>query len=373
MVSSETKRIKSFFFFFFRERRLFLDPAGTSKSNGSLMMERIETGDLKVAAVLHDFVTREALPGTGMSADAFWGGFGALVQELAPRNRALLQRRDELQARIDAWHREHAMGEHDQSAYEAFLREIGYLVPAPAAFSVDTANVDPEIASIAGPQLVVPISNARYALNAANARWGSLFDALYGTDAIPDADGATRGHGYNAARGARVVARAKALLDEAVPLAHGSHARACGYAVRAGALVVALDDGEAGLAQPGALVGYRGAAQAPDAVLLRHHGLHLELVIDRAHPIGRTDPAGLADLVLESAVTTIADCEDSVAAVDAGDKVDIYRAWLGLMRGTLEASFAKGGGTVTRRLNEDRRYTAPGGRARWWCQAARCC
>ncbi len=324
-------------------------------------MERIEAGGLRVARVLHDFITEEALPGTGVAAEAFWGGFGAIVAELAPRNRALLERRDDLQRQLDAWHREHATGPRDPAAEEAFLRSIGYLEPEPAPFSVATTNVDPEIASIAGPQLVVPINNPRYALNAANARWGSLYDALYGTDAIPDTGETARGRGFNQTRGALVVRRARAVLDGAAPLARGSHADARGYAVRDGALVVTLPDGETGLAQPDALVGLRGEPASPEALVLRHNGLHLELVFDRTSPIGATDPAGLSDLVLESAVSTIADCEDSVAAVDAGDKVEVYRAWLGLMRGTLEASFPKGGQTVTRRLNEDRRYRTPDG------------
>ncbi|MEZ0167612.1 malate synthase G [Microvirga sp. TS319] len=327
-------------------------------------MNRVQTHGLSVAEALHDFVVREALPGTGIAADAFFAGLAGLVRDFAPRNRALLATRDSLQAAIDAFYRARAGQPLDPAAAERFLREIGYIVPAPEAVSVTTAHVDDEIARIAGPQLVVPVSNARYALNAANARWGSLYDALYGTDAIPD-DGATaRSDGYNTARGAAVVARARALLDEAVPLAQGSHAAAAGYAVRAGALVVRLQDGrETGLADPAQCVGYQGAAESPSAVLLGHHNLHLELRIDRSHPIGAADPAGVADLVLEAAVSTIMDLEDSVAAVDAADKVAVYRTWLGLMKGDLVETFAKGGQTVTRRLNPDRVYTAPGGGA----------
>lgn len=325
-------------------------------------MERIEVGGIKVAREVHDFVNREALPGTGVTAEAFWTGFARIVAELAPRNAALLRRRDELQAQIDAWHLAHRQAPHDPVAYERFLREIGYLLDEPAAFSVSTANVDDEIATIAGPQLVVPVMNARYALNAANARWGSLYDALYGTDAIDEADGKSRAGGYNEVRGAAVIARARAVLDAAAPLARGSHADAAGYAVESGALAVTLRDGSrTGLAEPRQFAGYRGSEAAPDAVLLVRHGLHLEIVVDRSHRIGATDAAGIADVVLESAPTTIMDCEDSVAAVDAADKILVYRNWLGLMQGTLEATFPKGGGTVTRTLHPDREYRGPAG------------
>ncbi len=321
-------------------------------------MDRIDVAGLKVAKVLHDFMA-EAVQGTGVSADAFWTGFAALLTDLAPRNAALLARRDELQRHIDHWHGAHAAKPIDAAAYEAFLRDIGYIVDEPAPFSVETDNVDPEIASIAGPQLVVPVMNARYALNAANARWGSLYDALYGTDAIPETGESARTAGYNPARGALVVARAKKLLDQSTPLATGSHADATGYTIEGGALSASGTP----LATPGQFVGYTGDTAAPTAILLRHHGIHIEIRIDRAHPIGKTDPAGVADLVLESAITTIQDCEDSVAAVDAQDKVDVYRNWLGLMAGTLEASLEKNGRTIIRRLNPDRAYTAPDGSA----------
>jgi malate synthase len=321
-------------------------------------MQYVDAGDLRVAKPLYDFVQDEALPGTGVDPKAFWIGFSALVHDLAPTNRALLEKRDAMQAAIDAWHKEHSARPIDGAAYRAFLTGIGYLQPEPPPFSITTSNVDPEIATIAGPQLVVPITNARYALNAANARWGSLYDALYGTDAIPDADGAERGRGLNPVRAARVVARAKAILDQIAPLAEGKHADATGYAVRDGALVVS---GRVALRDTAQFVGHRGPAEAPSAVLFLHHGLHLELVIDRAHPIGRDDPAGVADMILESALTTIMDCEDSVAAVDTEDKVAVYRNWLGLCQGTLSATFEKGGRTLERRLEPDRSYETPAG------------
>ncbi len=314
---------------------------------------------LKVAAELCRFVEQEALPGTGLDAAGFWASFARIVATFAPRNAGLLARRDELQAKIDAWHRAHPLSAFDAAAYRSFLAQIGYLVPAPSQVAVRTQGVDPEIARVAGPQLVVPVNNARYALNAGNARWGSLYDALYGTDAIPEDGGATRGPGYNKLRGERVIARAKAILDQAVPLAGASHADAAGYAIEGGKLVAKTASGGVGLKDPAALAGWHGEAASPTAILLVHHGLHLELVLDRNHPIGREDKAGLADVVAESALTTIMDCEDSVAAVDAADKVEVYRAWLGLMLGTLSASFEKGGRTLARHLNPDRSYTAP--------------
>ncbi len=323
-------------------------------------MDRISAGGLQVAGVLHRFVEAEALPGTGLDPEAFWAGFAALVRDLAPRNRALLARRDALQARIDAWHEEHGAGEPE--AYRAFLREIGYLLPRPAPFSVSTSRVDDEIAAVAGPQLVVPLSNARYALNAANARWGSLYDALYGTDAVPETAGAERVRNYNRVRGRRVVARARQVLDSAAPLAQGSHADAVAYAIADARLTVTLANGAAtGLRQPGRLVGHTGDRAAPATILLRNNGLHLEIVFDRTTPVGADDLAGISDLVMEAAVSTIIDCEDSVAAVDADDKVELYRNWLGLMRGTLSAAFTKGGERLERRLNPDRSFTRPGG------------
>ena len=317
-------------------------------------MERITTDGLQIAAALHAFIETEALPGTALSSDAFWSGYAAILADLTPRNAALLARRDALQAQIDAWHAGHKGAAPDPAAYEAFLRGIGYLLPEPEPFSVQTSGVDAEITSIAGPQLVVPVSNARYALNAANARWGSLYDALYGTDAISEADGAGRAGAFNPARGAKVVARARAFLDEAAPLTIGSHQAVTGYAVENGALSPALAD-------PAQFVGYLGDAAAPSAIVLKRNGLHIELLINRNHPIGRSDPSGLADVVLESAISTIMDCEDSVAAVDADDKVAVYRNWLGLMDGSLSASFPKGGKTVERRLAADRVFTAPDG------------
>ncbi|MDP8919659.1 MAG: malate synthase G, partial [Pseudomonadota bacterium] len=325
-------------------------------------MTRIQTNGLQVAPVLHGFIEQEALAGTGVSADAFWKGLAGLVKEFAPRDRELLAIRDKIQTQIDDYHRARAGRPLDQAEYEGFLRDIGYVLPEPQDFAVNTQNVDDEIARIAGPQLVVPVSNARYALNAANARWGSLYDALYGTDALPEEDGATRSGGYNKARGAKVVARAREVLDQAAPLAGGSHKDAAGYAIQGGALILKLKDGgETGLADPAQLVGYQGDQTDPTAVLLRHNNMHIEIRFDRSHPIGAEDPAGVADVVLESAVSTIMDLEDSVAAVDADDKVQVYRTWLGLMKGDLLESFEKGGRTVERRLNPDRVYTAVNG------------
>lgn len=327
------------------------------------MSERIDAGGLKVAKPLYDLIANEIAPGTGIAPDAFWAALADVVAELGPRNRVLLERRDALQAQIEQWHLAHRGRPVDLPAYRAFLTEIGYLETEGPDFSVTTDNVDPEIAEIAGPQLVVPVNNARYALNAANARWGSLYDALYGTDAIPEDDGAERAGSYNPVRGARVVAAANAFLDAHVPLAGGpSYADVQGYLVRDGALVATLANATTtGLADPTAFAGYQGDADAPTTILLVHHGLHIEILIDRAHPIGAASPAGVKDVVLEAAVTAIQDCEDSVAAVDAEDKVEVYRNWLGLMRGDLGASFSKGGRVIERHLNPDRVYTAPDG------------
>ena len=326
-------------------------------------MSRTPLHRLQVDADLARFIDTEVLPGTGVAADAFWAGFSALAHELAPKNRALLAERDRLQAELDAWHEAHPGPIADMPAYRAFLVRIGYLVEPPARVQATTANVDAELARQAGPQLVVPILNARYALNAANARWGSLYDALYGTDAIPETDGATRDGAYNPVRGAQVIAFARRVLDQAAPLAAGSHADAAGYRVEGGQLVVALASGTTtGLKDPDAFVGFQGDAAAPSSVLLVHHGLHLDIRIDRSTPIGKTDAAGVADVVLEAALSTILDLEDSVAAVDAEDKLLAYRNWLGIQQGTLTEEVAKGGKTFTRRLNADRVYTAADGR-----------
>ena len=324
------------------------------------MTERIAKGTLRIAKPLFDFVNDEALPGSGIDPEGFWKSFEAILTDLAPKNRALLARRDELQARIDAWHGERR--ELDPEAYKAFLAEIGYLVPEGGDFAIETVGVDPEIRAVPGPQLVVPLTNARYALNAANARWGSLYDALYGTDAIPADGGAERGGAYNPVRGACVIAFARRFLDEAAPLAAGSHADVTGYAIREGRLEVALRGGGAtGPADAARFAGFAGDPARPSSVLFVNHGLHFELRIDREHPVGRDDDAGIADIVVEAAVTTIMDCEDSVATVDAEDKVAAYRNWLGLMRGDLTASFEKGGRAVERRLAPDRVFVAPGG------------
>jgi malate synthase len=322
---------------------------------------RTDAGGLSVATVLYDFVVKEALPGSGVAPETFWTGFGTLIGEFSPRNRALLDKRDALQAKIDAWHLAHKGQPFDSAAYQDFLREIGYLVADPAPFTVATDRVDAEIAHIAGPQLVVPVMNARYALNAANARWGSLYDALYGTDAIPETDGAAKGPGFNKVRAAKVIAKSKEFLDASGKLATGSYADATGFTVQDGKLVIRTAAGETGLQEPAKFAGYLGDAAAPTAILLKNHNLHIEIVINPASPIGKDDPAGISDIVLESAISTIMDCEDSVAAVDAEDKVEVYRNWLGLMNGTLQAPLEKGGKTIIRKLNPDREFTAPDG------------
>ncbi|MEO8224508.1 MAG: malate synthase G [Gammaproteobacteria bacterium] len=324
------------------------------------MSDRILHGGLSIARELYELVGTEILPGTDVSAEAFWSGFGRIVAELTPRNRALLARRDELQTRIDAWHR--ANPHPAPGTYKRFLTDIGYLLPEGQPFNVTTTNVDEEIATLAGPQLVVPVKNARYALNAANARWGSLYDALYGTDVITEDGGATRGDQYNPVRGAKVIAYARDFLDATFPLATGSHHDATRYSVSAGKLAVALAGGNSSaLRDPGLFVGYAGAPDDPQGVLLRQNGLHVEIQIDARNPIGRDDKAHVKDVCLEAALTTIQDCEDSVAAVDGADKVEVYRNWLGLMLGTLECSLTKGGKTITRRLDADRIFTAAGG------------
>ncbi|MCH2165484.1 MAG: malate synthase G [Marinovum sp.] len=318
------------------------------------MGERVGRAGLQIATELVEFIETQALPGTGVDADTFWQGLSDLVHTRGTENRALLAKRTELQTQIDEWHKARANQPHDAKAYKAYLQEIGYLLPEGECFEADTANVDPEIAQTPGPQLVVPITNARFALNAANARWGSLYDAFYGTDAmgtLPPKGGYDRGHG------ARVVARARVFLDEAFPIQGVSHADVRRYYVHDGALLV--DDMP--LVSPSKFVGYRGHPKAPDAVLLKNNGLHVELVFDRTHPVGARDQAGLADVVLESALTAIMDCEDSVACVDAEDKVLAYGNWLGLMQGNLESTFQKGGASRTRRLNEDRVFMAPDG------------
>jgi malate synthase len=330
-----------------------------------MVAKQVQIGGLGVDKALRDFLEEEALPGTGVEPARFWASLEAVLRDWAPRNAEMLRKRDAIQARLDAWHRENPARPVDLAKYKSFLQEIGYLAEEPADFSVGTTDVDAEIATIAGPQLVVPVSNARYALNAANARWGSLYDALYGTDAIAEDDGAERGRGYNPKRGAKVIAYARGVLDRMAPLAGGvSHADSTNYALEGGALTVTMKDGaKVGLARPGQCVGYAGESWAPTAILLVNHGLHAEIHIDRTHQVGKTDPAGIADLVMEAAVTTIMDCEDSVAAVDAADKVLVYRNWLGLMKGDLTADLEKGGKTITRRLNPDRTWKTPSGGA----------
>ncbi|KUI20871.1 malate synthase G [Mycobacterium sp. GA-1285] len=329
------------------------------------MTDRVTVGNLRVARVLYDFINNEALPGTDIDPDTFWSGVDKVVADLTPKNEELLAKRDDLQARIDKWHRQRVIEPLDHDAYKAFLTEIGYLLPEPDDFTITTAGVDDEITTTAGPQLVVPILNARFALNAANARWGSLYDALYGTDVISEDDGAEKGDSYNRVRGDKVIAYARRFLDGAAPLASGAWSEATGLRIDmadgAGQLLVDLGDGNSvGLAAPEQFVGYTGELGSPQwSVLLRNNGLHVEILVDPESPVGSTDAAGIKDVVLESAVTTIMDFEDSVAAVDAADKVLGYRNWLGLNRGDLTEEVTKGGKTFTRKLNEDRTYTRP--------------
>ena len=326
------------------------------------MTERTTVHRLQVATELLRFIEDQVLPGTGVEPATFWQGFDQIVHDLAPKNAALLAERDRLQAEIDAWHKAHPGPIKNMRRYRAFLQKIGYLVPVPAKVKVTTKNVDAELALQAGPQLVVPITNARYALNAANARWGSLYDALYGTDVLSEDDGAQKGSGYNPKRGAKVIEYARHVLDRCVPLSKGSHLESTAYRVVDNNLAVTLKDGKVvGLKNPAQFVGFQGETDAPSGVLLSHHGLHMDIRIDRAHPIGRDDPAGVCDLVLESALSTIMDLEDSVAVVDAADKVQAYGNWLGILRGTLTETVAKGGKSFTRGLNPDRQYTGPRG------------
>ncbi|MDT5022059.1 MAG: malate synthase [Mycobacterium sp.] len=326
------------------------------------MTDRVSVGNLRVAQVLYDFVNNEALPGTDIDPDSFWAGVDKVVTDLQPQNQDLLARRDQLQAQIDKYHRQHVIEPLDPDGYREFLTEIGYLEPEPADFTITTAGVDDEITTTAGPQLVVPVLNARFALNASNARWGSLYDALYGTDVIPESDGAEKGTSYNRVRGDKVIAYARKFLDEAVPLSSGSWSDATGLSLEEGHLKVATADGSVDLASPEKFIGYTGDLGSPNwSVLLVNHGLHIEILVDPESPIGKTDAAGIKDVVLESAITTIMDFEDSVAAVDADDKVLGYRNWLGLNRGDLSEDVRKDGKTFTRVLNQDRTYKTPDG------------
>ena len=323
---------------------------------------RTRCGRLQVATNLYRFIEDKVLPGTGVSSATFWQGFDTLAHDLGPKNAALLAERDRLQLELDAWHKANPGPIADMPKYKAFLQQIGYLVPTPKEVKCETNDVDDEVAKLAGPQLVVPILNARYALNAANARWGSLYDALYGTDAISEANGADRRAAYNPVRGAKVIEYARYVLDRVAPLAKGSHIDSTRYAVHNGELRVTLKDGsQTGLAQNDKFIGYQGQASAPSAVLLRNNGIHLEIQVDRKHPIGKTDAAGVSDLLVEAALSTILDLEDSVAVVDADDKVVAYDNWLGILKGTLTEEVSKGGKTFTRRLHEDRRYTGANG------------
>ncbi|MDA0710803.1 MAG: malate synthase G, partial [bacterium] len=329
------------------------------------MTDRVERGGLRIDQELFALVKKEIVPGTGLDSDALWEGFGKIVSDLAPRNRTLLQKRDDLQARIDAWHVAHKGRAIDAAAYTSFLEDIGYLLPEGDHFQVLTTGVDREVSEVSGPQLVVPVDNARYCLNAANARWGSLYDAYYGTDVIPETDGAEKTAAYNPVRGDRVVQKAQAFLDQAAPLKAGPYSAVSHFSLGTEGgrktLVAKVNGVPTGLKSPDQFVGYVEKAGALSVILLRNNGLHIEIQLDRAHPIGKTHPAGVKDVVLESAITTIQDCEDSVAAVDAQDKVRVYRNWYGLMKGTLQTSFTKGDQTVARRLNPDRAYTGVDG------------
>ncbi|NLY64376.1 MAG: malate synthase G [Alcaligenaceae bacterium] len=328
------------------------------------MSNRTQSHRLQVATELKEFIDTHALPGTGVDQAAFWQGFDALIHDLAPENKALLAERDRIQAEMDNWYRANPGPIQDMAAYKAFLKEIGYLKDVPADFKVSTANIDYDISDQGGPQLVVPITNARYALNAANARWGSLYDALYGTDAISEEDGAGNTGGYNPVRGEKVIAYGRDFLDQSIPLAKGSHKDVTQYSAGNGEFSATLNDGsQTTLAEPDCFLGYRGDAANPEAIVLRHNGLHFEIQIDRNHPIGKQDPAGVKDLLLEAALSSIMDCEDSIAAVDAEDKVLAYRNWLGLMDGTLSETFSKNGKNLTRTLNPDRQYTSKTGEA----------
>ena len=326
------------------------------------MTQRVQVNGLQIADTLYQFVAERVIPGSGIENQAFWAALEAILTDLGPKNSALLAHRDELQAKIDTWHRTHAAHPVDQTAYKRFLQEIGYLLPPGEDFQITTANVDPEIAEVAGPQLVVPVTNARYALNAANARWGSLYDALYGTDVIEETEGAGRSGGFNPTRAARVVDYVMEFLDRTLPLQASGHAQVVRYAVVERVLILTLQDGgTTGLQNAESFVGYLGDPSAPSAVLLRNHGLHIELQIDKTHPIGKYHPGGIKDVVMEAAVTTIQDCEDSVSTVDAADKVLAYGNWLGLLKGDLTATLEKDGKTIERRLNPDRQYLAPDG------------
>ncbi|MFO7704847.1 MAG: malate synthase G [Halopseudomonas sp.] len=326
------------------------------------MTHRIELEGLQIDQALHHFIEQQALPGTGIDASAFWSGFSQLVHDLAPKNRALLAERDRLQTELDQWHSAHPGPIQDMPAYREFLTSIGYLKAVPDDFHISTANTDTELTQQAGPQLVVPVMNGRYALNAANARWGSLYDALYGTDAISDADGAERGHGYNPVRGDKVIAFARQFLNDTIPLQQGDHTQAQAYRVDNGQLQVTLQSGEqTGLQAAELFVGYQGNPSSPEALLFKHNGLHFEIQIDPSHAIGQTDEAGVKDLLMEAAVSTIMDCEDSIAAVDAEDKVVVYSNWLGLMKGDLQEQMDKGGKRIVRKLNPDRDYSTADG------------